>query len=109
MHKEKARHIAMINEESFRLSPIPPHRWTPLYKNILRFRGIQMLALDEFEDFRYDMILVAEEEEMYIYNKSKAHHQPYWKPQNFKEETEDMYYKVKEDRERDVELVEGDE
>ena len=36
-----------------------------------------MFALDEFEDFRNDMILVAEEEEMHIYNKSKGHHQPY--------------------------------
>ncbi|KAM1643235.1 hypothetical protein EV2_013364 [Malus domestica] len=109
MHKEKARHIAMINEESFRLNPISSHRWTPSYKDILKFRGIQMFALDEFEDFRYDMVLVAEEEEMYIYSKTRISHQPYWKPQNFKEETAEIYYKVKEDRERDTELVEGDE
>ncbi|KAM1694418.1 hypothetical protein EV1_033136 [Malus domestica] len=109
MHKEKARHIAMINEESFRLNPISSHRWTPSYKDILKFRGIQMFALDEFEDFRYDMVLVAEEEEMYIYSKTRISHQPYWKPQNFKEETAGIYYKVKEDRERDAELVEGDE
>ncbi|KAM2152215.1 hypothetical protein ACFX1R_046569 [Malus domestica] len=109
MHKEKTRHIAMINEESFRLNPISSHRWTPSYKDILKFRGIQMFALDEFEDFRYDMVLVAEEEEMYIYSKTRISHQPYWKPQNFKEETAEIYYKVKEDRERDAELVEGDE
>ncbi|KAM1140940.1 hypothetical protein FF1_040932 [Malus domestica] len=67
-----------------------------------------MFALDEFEDFRYDMVLVAEEEEMYIYSKTMISYQPYWKPQNFKEETPEMYYRVKEDRERDAELVEGD-
>ncbi|KAM2184610.1 hypothetical protein COP2_030385 [Malus domestica] len=46
---------------------------------------------------------------MYIYSKTRISHQPYWKPQNFKEETTEIYYKVKEDRERDAELVEGDE
>ncbi|KAM1862671.1 hypothetical protein ACFX14_003101 [Malus domestica] len=68
-----------------------------------------MLALDEFEDFRYDMLLVAEEEEMHIYSKTKNIHQAYWKPQIFKGETSYMYYKVKEDREKDAELVEDDE
>ena len=58
-----------------------------------------MLVLDEFEDFRYDMILVAEKE-MYIYSKAKTFHQPYQKPKKFKGETSNMYYKVKEDRER---------
>ncbi|KAM1924009.1 hypothetical protein ACFX15_021842 [Malus domestica] len=69
-----------------------------------------MRALDYFEDFRYDMVLVAEEEEeMYINSKTMISYQPYWKPQNFKEEIAEMYYKVNEDRERDAKLVECDE
>lgn len=57
----------MINEESFRLSSISTYWWTPSQRNILKYQGVKMLALDEFEDVKYDMLLVAEEEEMYIY------------------------------------------
>ena len=46
---------------------------------------------------------------MYTYSKAKTGHQPYWKPQNFKGETSNMDFKVKEDRERKAELKEGDE
>lgn len=55
-----------------------------------------MLALDEFEDFKYDMLFLAKNE----------CHQPYWKPQNFKEETALAYYKIKEYIERESELEE---
>ena len=53
--------------------PLSPHTGGLFRTKIfLKFRGIQILALDEFEDFRYDMLLVAEEEEMHIYSKTKA-------------------------------------
>ena len=68
-----------------------------------------MLALDDFEDFRYDMVLVAEDEEIYIYSKTMISHQPYRKSQNFKEEIAEMYYNMKEDKEEDAKLVEDDE
>lgn len=37
-----------------------------------------MLAFKEYKDFNYDLLLVVEDKEMYIYSKTNICHQPYW-------------------------------
>lgn len=39
-----------------------------------------MLVLYEFEDFKHDILLEAEDEEIYTYGKINIIHQSYWSP-----------------------------